>query len=125
MPGCKFSAIHNAVADSSEEAASICSNRESSLAELTDQEILKEVSIDHHNWWSTGAVSSLAPTLLCPLVGRGRRHHRGRGHLHCRHVHRWRSTGPDNDQPVGRRHTGGLQGGSLGCHRGLGGGIVA
>ena len=32
--------------DSSEEAASICSNRESSLAELTDQEILKEVSID-------------------------------------------------------------------------------
>ena len=46
MPGCKFSAILNAVAESSEEAASICSNRESSLAELTDQEILKEVSID-------------------------------------------------------------------------------
>jgi len=32
------------IADSSEEAVSICSNRESSLAELTDQEILKEVA---------------------------------------------------------------------------------
>ena len=45
----KLSAILNDVhgaAESSEEAASICSNRESSLAEVSDQEILKEVRID-------------------------------------------------------------------------------
>ena len=49
----KFSATPNdidCVAETSEEAASICSNRESSLAELTDQDILEEVSIDHRNW---------------------------------------------------------------------------
>ena len=35
------------IVETAEEAASICSTRESSLAEMEDQEILKEVNADH------------------------------------------------------------------------------
>jgi len=58
------------IAESSEKAASICSNRESSLAELTDQEILKEVAeywarqrpacVEETFWW----VARLPPKMV-------------------------------------------------------------
>ena len=35
------------IVETAEEAASICSTRDSSLAEMEDQEILKEVNADH------------------------------------------------------------------------------
>ena len=39
-------------------------------------------------------------------------HQHSHQHIHCRLL-RWESTGLGNDQPVGRRLTGGLQGGLL------------
>ena len=82
------------IVETAEEAASICSTRDSSLAEMEDQEILKEVDY-HHYYVGTGL--SFSKSLSSTWFS-----------CHC--VSRWRSIGQGNDQPVERKPTGGLTG---------------